>query len=1138
MSSPRNDRLLDVPTVTRDEDSFPQAVEETDGNEPADTRPDDAAMPAFAPPTVAGDLGRLGKYRIQKELGRGGMGAVYLAFDERLQRKVALKIMLPRAAANGSAKERFLREARAAAQIGSDHVVNIFEADEIAGVPYIALQYLQGYPLDEYLKKNGLPTIPQVIRIGRETALGLAAAHQLGLVHRDIKPANLWLEAPTGRVKVLDFGLAKPVVGADTAELTGSGAVVGTPSYMAPEQGMGKPVDGRADLFSLGCVLYRLCTFRLPFEGPTVMAILCALATEEPTPVEDLNPAVPAPLADLIRRLLAKKPADRPQSAAAVAEELAAMTDGTAKVLPKAVYVPMPLTGGSADADPNAFADLTDPDSDDDDSDDIPPPEATRAKPRGSRGWLIGGIVAAVLTVVAAGVIIIKITNKDGSTTEIKVPDGAKIEVDGKPVVTVGPDDKATQLKGVGDALRDLGGRGGLEFNGADSRVEIPTLQLTATDPTTVEVWASPGPMRGNGTLFEVAGDGRMLKLHHVDRFWMGDAWNAEKTCLEFHESPAPPLPQWVHVALCWDGKSQALFVNGVKVASESKLYPCPRPQSRPALIGCMTLGVGKYSECFGGVIAEVRVSKSIRYTDKFTPQARFEKDADALALYHCDAGTGDVLKDSSGNNHDGKIVGAKWVAADPDRAAAEWLLARSATFGYSDAAGYHHVPPGKKVALSAGQIAVNNFKLTKKELTADADLEPFRGLQQLDTVVLNETAISDASCELLATLPGLRKLYLNDAAITDPRLKLLAKASQLVVLQLGGTNVTDAGLEHLAGLGALRHLLLYKTDVTDAGVKKLAAKLPNCKVEWNGGVIAPIAADPDRAAAVYVLSIGGAVRIDDDERYIKAVADLPLQAFRLGWVNLQDNKAVTDEGLASFKGCKNLILLDLARTNVTDAGLAHFKDCTTLAELYLTATDVTDAGLAHLKDCKKLTVFALNGTRVTDAGLAHIKDCKNLRNLHLYGATKVTNAGLALFQNFDGLEYLDLGATSVTDAGLARFKDCKTLIGLWLNQTRVTDAGLAHFKDCTNLTALDLGHTGVTDAGLAHFKDWKTLTSLRLWGVAGVSDIGVAHFKSCKGLTALDVRKTKVTAAKYEELKKAFPKCKIESDHGTHEPK
>jgi eukaryotic-like serine/threonine-protein kinase len=285
----------------------------------------DPSAPKFGAPAAPDEVGTLGPYRVVKELGKGGMGAVYAAIDTRLDRRLALKVMLPEFTTNRDAKERFLREARAAAQINHDNVVTVYEADERNGIPYITMQFLRGYPLDQFLKQKGPPPLAHVIRIAREAALGLSAAHELGLVHRDIKPANLWLEAPNGRVKVLDFGLAKPV--GSEAELTKSGAVIGTPAYTSPEQARGLKVDHRTDLFSLGAVLYRLCTGQNPFTGPNVMAVLMALGTDDPAPVRDLNPSVPEALAQLIHQLLAKKPEHRPQTAAEVAKRLRADRD-------------------------------------------------------------------------------------------------------------------------------------------------------------------------------------------------------------------------------------------------------------------------------------------------------------------------------------------------------------------------------------------------------------------------------------------------------------------------------------------------------------------------------------------------------------------------------------------------------------------------------------------------------------------------------------------------------------------------------------------------------------------------------------------------------------------------------------------
>lgn len=347
----------------------------------------------FRPSEHPGELGRLDRYRVLRQLGKGGMGAVFLGFDERLRRKVALKVMLPDAAADPQSKERFLREARAAAQIAHDNVIAVYEADEADGLPYIAMQYLQGYPLDEYLAKKGRPSFPQIVRIGREIAMGLAAAHRLGLVHRDIKPGNVWLEAPQGRVKILDFGLARPAKTVE-GELTQSGTVVGTPAYMAPEQARGHKVDGRADLFSLGVLLYRLVTNHLPFDGPDVMAMLTALAVEDPKPVLECEPATPKPLADLIHELLAKKPAQRPQTADEVSARLNSLAGAPgATTSNPVVYVPVPVTViGTL----NAFEDLNEAQPDAADA------TKTGRHPPPARRWPVG-IVAAGLAAMLVG---------------------------------------------------------------------------------------------------------------------------------------------------------------------------------------------------------------------------------------------------------------------------------------------------------------------------------------------------------------------------------------------------------------------------------------------------------------------------------------------------------------------------------------------------------------------------------------------------------------------------------------------------------------------------------------------------------------------------------------------------------------
>jgi hypothetical protein len=274
----------------------------------------------LAPPQGPGEIGRLGGYRILKVLGGGGMGIVFLAEDLRLKRLVALKTMRPNVAESSAERQRFFREAQAAAAVKHDHVATIYQVGEEKGVPFLAMELLEGESLEERLKRQGRLPVAEVLRIGREIAEGLAAAHARGLIHRDVKPANVWLEGPSGRVKLLDFGLARPA--ADDLHLTQTGMVVGTPAYMAPEQARGEVVDERCDLFSLGVVLYRLATGALPFKGKDTLSFFAALATQQPPPARRINAAVPPALSALIERLLAKERERRPASAREVAQAL------------------------------------------------------------------------------------------------------------------------------------------------------------------------------------------------------------------------------------------------------------------------------------------------------------------------------------------------------------------------------------------------------------------------------------------------------------------------------------------------------------------------------------------------------------------------------------------------------------------------------------------------------------------------------------------------------------------------------------------------------------------------------------------------------------------------------------------------
>lgn len=254
------------------------------------TKVGSASLDFLDPPEKPGQLGKLGHYEILEVIGQGGMGVVLKAFDQTLRRIVAVKVMAPQLATSGGARKRFQREAKAAAAVSHDHVVTIHAVDEAKGLPYLVMHYVHGLSLQDKLDRDGPLELKEILRIGMQTADGLAAAHAQGLIHRDIKAANILLEDGVDRVKITDFGLARAV---DEAGLTQSGIIAGTPQYMSPEQSLGEPLDYRTDLFSLGSVLYALCTGRPPFRGSNPLAVLRCVAKEKPLPFARATPRSP-----------------------------------------------------------------------------------------------------------------------------------------------------------------------------------------------------------------------------------------------------------------------------------------------------------------------------------------------------------------------------------------------------------------------------------------------------------------------------------------------------------------------------------------------------------------------------------------------------------------------------------------------------------------------------------------------------------------------------------------------------------------------------------------------------------------------------------------------------------------------------
>jgi len=340
----------------------------------------------------AGD--RFGTYRVLELIGAGGMGRVYRALDEALQREVALKTLLPALAADGEFVTRFTREARSAAALNHPNITQIYAIGQEGESPYFAMELIRGRSLETVVKAGG--ALEPAIAAGyiMQAAAGLRHAADKGLIHRDVKPSNLMV-AEDGTVKITDFGLAK-AARAET-QLTATGEVLGSPGYISPEQAQGQPIDLRSDIYSLGATFYHLVTGRLPFEATTAVAMIMKHMNEPVRSPRAVNAGIPYPIAAVIQRMMAKRPAERFQDYNALLRELERALGDTQPSTAAAADVPATTMRRKGPLDPGAAAGAG----------RVPAPARLPASPaadeRRSLSLLPVGLMVAVLGLVAAG---------------------------------------------------------------------------------------------------------------------------------------------------------------------------------------------------------------------------------------------------------------------------------------------------------------------------------------------------------------------------------------------------------------------------------------------------------------------------------------------------------------------------------------------------------------------------------------------------------------------------------------------------------------------------------------------------------------------------------------------------------------
>jgi hypothetical protein len=447
LQKPVVERLDAVPELANNTQTFDasparkeDALEDTEGDGVSDDK--DIPLNFLLPSPRPDSLGRIGHYEVLQVLGKGGFGIVLRAFDETLQRVVAIKVLAPALAATSPARKRFVREARSSAKVRHKNVVQVYAVEE-QPLPHLVMEFIPGETLQQRLDRTGPLETPEVLLIGRQIAEGLAAAHAQGLIHRDIKPANILIEAgPNQHVKLTDFGLARA---ADDATLTQSGVIAGTPMYMSPEQAYGNALDHRADLFSLGSVLYTMASGRPPFRANSTLAVLRRVTEDAPRPIQEIIPEVPPWLCELIERLHAKKPADRIGTAREVADLLGRGQSALQGAMSAPLPVAQPVVGAGG-----LWEDLAA------ETVQFPKP-APVARSRFRHLWataaaallmLLGGIgITDATDVTNVRGTVIRLFSPEG-TLEIRVDDpGVSVQIDGSDIVITGAGAKEIRLK-------------------------------------------------------------------------------------------------------------------------------------------------------------------------------------------------------------------------------------------------------------------------------------------------------------------------------------------------------------------------------------------------------------------------------------------------------------------------------------------------------------------------------------------------------------------------------------------------------------------------------------------------------------------------------------------------------------------
>ncbi len=917
---------------------------------------------------------QLGEYELLEKIGQGGMGAVYMARQTKLDRIVALKVLPKSRMDDPGTVARFEREMKAVGRLNHPNIVQALDAREIDGNSFLVMEYVEGLDLSDLVKFLGPLPVAEACELTRQAAVGLQYAHQNGLVHRDIKPSNIMLSLPPSArgaggegfepcVKILDLGLAllDEMHAPGTEELTSTGQMMGTLDYMAPEQGSDShQVDIRADIYSLGATLYKLLTGRTPFGGErydTPVKKMMALATEDPDPIDSLRPEIPAELAAVVHRMLARDPDDRFATPAEVAEALsplslreragvrAATNTDLAALLTRGIEEPQvdiaPAKRSTSTA-PHASSALHNTSS------EVSPAPVAATPPRRRVPWK--PLIAAVSL---AGIILLGVLltfQTDKGTLIVEIDDQAieaKIAADSLTIKDL--KSGRTYTIQPGGTRLPTGQYGLVVRDDAGLQVDTPEFTLRRDEKVTVRVFvkAESGERKAGrrepppATAPLDADSAREHQQAWADRLGLPLEWT-NSMGMEFVLIPPGEFvmgsPEAERQASMEDAKA---FNDTMRISGILGEEPQHRVKiTRPFYLGKHEVTQAQWEALMGGnpsqfkapanpvemvswddvqpFLAKLNTAGTLRVPSTKTASAaseiKYSLPTEAQWEYACRAGTTTVY---SFGDDPAMLAEYAWCHSNARREA-------------------HFVGQKKPNAWGAHDLHGNVWEWCSDWWAPD---------------------------------------YYGQSPPSDP---MGPPTGERRVLRGGAYGYPDE-------LRAAHRRHFH----------------PATRAEYVGfrvvGEIQRLPPDQDRLAAEWALGIGANVGTNLGRS--TAIAELPDEPFQVTAITFcvfgNDREAVDDQSIGHLAGLQHLGVLELNGTSITDAGLKHLGSVTSLKHLNLYSTRVSDAGLAELQRLPNLKQLMLDKTRVTDAGLRHLKKLSGLERLDLCG-TGVTPAGIA----------------------------------------------------------------------------------------------------------------------------------------------